>query len=447
MALTAEMPPEKRTTSCQEEDRVSHLPDEILLLILSRLNIRYAAATTILSKRWRHLFYFLPCLKFTGFYDSWSSSDSLDRELATMADVLRSRRCPLKSCYLSITFHEKNFDGDMHRIMHLLCEDGLEDLSIVNCGKNPFTISSHMFSCRTITSLDLSGCTLSVPLEFSGLRSLRSLELADVVMTDEDFEMMVSHCCALENLLVYNAFQVKNLVICSSRLSRLEVITHRPLGILVEEAPCLDSVDVSYAYHEADLYWKDVANTEFYDPGGEIVVSDSEDSEDEEVSEVDRFLWLVVGLGHIKTLKLEFDTEAAELKKLDLKMHFNDRYLASILASLLDGSPNLEEIKMEMDKFHEYTDIVEADYWDTQIPSECMRNRLKTATLFFNYWFMEDCISFPKFLLMNATSLEKMRINYALRGKKKSLFSRFQEELFSLQRASPDAVLEFIPTD
>ncbi|XP_010918826.1 putative F-box/FBD/LRR-repeat protein At4g13965 [Elaeis guineensis] len=467
------MPPEKRTTSCrQEEDRISQLPDEILLLILSRLGIQDAAATTILSKRWRHLFYFLPCLQFSGFYDYKSSLNNPGREYATIAHVLCSRRCPLKRCKLYADSYE-NLDRDMHRIMHLLCEHGLEDLSISSCGKNPYTISSHMFSCRTLTTLYLYHCTLSVPPEFTGLRSLRTLELNDVAMMDEEFEMMVSTCWALENLIIYNAFQIKNLVIRSSSLSRLDVITHRPLGVVVQEAPCLDSVAVSYSYHEADVYWNDVANTEFYHPEGEIVESDSEDSvdsedsEDEEVTEVDRFMWLVMGLGHIETLKLEFDTEAAEclefqglllvslpsehlfmqLKKLDLKMHFNDRYLAAMLVSILNGSPNLEEIKFEMDKFHEYTEIVDADYWDKQIPSECVRNRLKTFTLYFNYWFKKDCISFPKFLLMNATALEKMRIIYALRKKKKSLFSLFQEELFSLQKASPDAVLEFIHID
>ncbi|XP_017695900.1 F-box/FBD/LRR-repeat protein At1g13570-like [Phoenix dactylifera] len=470
MALTAEMPPEKKTTSRQEEDRISQLPEEILLLILSHLSMESAAATTILSKRWRHLFYFLPCLKIASFYDRGRSSpDSVAREFATIFDVLRSRRCPLKCCELSISFREQ-FDGDMHRIMHLLCEDGLEDLSIANYGKDPYRISSHMFSCRTINSLYLYKCSLSAPSDFTGLRSLRTLELDDVVMTDEQFEMMVSGCWALENLIVYNGYQVKNLVICSRRLSRLEVITHRPLGILVEEAPCLDSVSVSYSYHEADLYWKDVANTEFYHPEGEIVESDSEDSEDsedEEVSEINRFLWLLVGLGHTKTLKLVFDTEAAEclefqglllvslpskhrliqLKKLDLKMHFNGKYLASILVSLLNGSPNLQELTVEIDKFHVYTEIVEADYWDKQIPSECVQNRLKTATLIFYYRFVEDCIGFPKFLLMNACALEKMSINYTLKKKEKPLFSRFQEELFSLQKASPDAVLELTPID
>lgn len=94
-----------------------------------------------------------------------------------------------------------------------------------------------------------------------------------------------------------------------------------------------------------------------------------------------------------------------------------------------------------------YTEIVDEDYWDKQTSSGCMRNGLKTATLFFNYKFVEDSIGFLKFLLMNATSLEKMSINYVLRKKEKSLFSRFQEELFSLQKASPDAVLELIPID
>jgi hypothetical protein len=39
----------------RHDDRISILPDEILILILDKLDTRTKIATTILSKRWRDL--------------------------------------------------------------------------------------------------------------------------------------------------------------------------------------------------------------------------------------------------------------------------------------------------------------------------------------------------------------------------------------------------------
>ncbi|XBI56719.1 hypothetical protein VPH35_038256 [Triticum aestivum] len=42
-------------TRCIQEDRLSKLPDDILLSVLDRLDVRGAARSSILSRRWRHL--------------------------------------------------------------------------------------------------------------------------------------------------------------------------------------------------------------------------------------------------------------------------------------------------------------------------------------------------------------------------------------------------------
>ncbi|WKA00559.1 hypothetical protein VitviT2T_018901 [Vitis vinifera] len=51
-------------TLSKGEDRISKLPNEILVSILSRVTLREAALTCFLSKRWRYLWTYISVLNF-----------------------------------------------------------------------------------------------------------------------------------------------------------------------------------------------------------------------------------------------------------------------------------------------------------------------------------------------------------------------------------------------
>ncbi|PQP97264.1 F-box/FBD/LRR-repeat protein [Prunus yedoensis var. nudiflora] len=55
-------------------DRISELPDEILVSILSLLSLKEAATTSILSKRWQHLWASTMTLNFDAKLDLGSSN-------------------------------------------------------------------------------------------------------------------------------------------------------------------------------------------------------------------------------------------------------------------------------------------------------------------------------------------------------------------------------------
>lgn len=61
LRTAAAYPPPKRMRPGEEhnscrEDKMSSLPDDMLILIIDKLDARTAAITTILSKRWRDLY-------------------------------------------------------------------------------------------------------------------------------------------------------------------------------------------------------------------------------------------------------------------------------------------------------------------------------------------------------------------------------------------------------
>ncbi|AES88262.1 F-box/FBD-like domain protein [Medicago truncatula] len=66
------------------EDRLSDLPDCVLLHILSMLDSKHRVRTGILSKRWKHLWKHIPTKIFSqGFYYWLSHSEQYFQNLRT----------------------------------------------------------------------------------------------------------------------------------------------------------------------------------------------------------------------------------------------------------------------------------------------------------------------------------------------------------------------------
>lgn len=76
----ADPPDNKVLKTTQEDDdnfdRLSALPDCVLLYILSRFDTKDAAVTSVLSRRWRNLFILLPEIDLLFFVDK----DASDRD-------------------------------------------------------------------------------------------------------------------------------------------------------------------------------------------------------------------------------------------------------------------------------------------------------------------------------------------------------------------------------
>ncbi|XP_056692908.1 F-box/LRR-repeat protein At3g26922 [Spinacia oleracea] len=100
------------------KDRLSSLPDSILTEILSLLPINSAAATSVLSHRWRHLWTGVTRLKF--------KFESEDREFSTVTDHIMGKLTSPKLTVFDVYVY---VDGDVaESTFHEICRRNVEEI-------------------------------------------------------------------------------------------------------------------------------------------------------------------------------------------------------------------------------------------------------------------------------------------------------------------------------
>lgn len=181
-------------------DRISDLPDEIIIRIISFLSIDEAASTSLLSKRWRDMFAFTPNLhlsltkpkKFMPFVDHRQNfMDFVDRVLAV------SVNCAIKSftlkCRLGVGSAHTN------RWICNVLNRGVLDLYLDVKAQD--SLLFEVFACKTLVKLKLNRFEIPMLPENASLPALKSLSLYYVRFYNlEAFEKLISACPLLVEL-------------------------------------------------------------------------------------------------------------------------------------------------------------------------------------------------------------------------------------------------------
>lgn len=184
------------------EDRISELPEDLLVMILSLVPTKDAVVTMILSKRWFSIWTMVPTLKYKDSKKDdddeskksvwWFLDKSLQSHKAHVIDCLSMKlgpRCPT--------------DADVGKWVANAVDRRVVILNLRLQFTDPTSLPMSLYTCETLEELNLSHNILVDFPSSACLPSLFKLRLSSVVYKDEaSLARFLSSCPALKALLV-----------------------------------------------------------------------------------------------------------------------------------------------------------------------------------------------------------------------------------------------------
>ncbi|OMO79537.1 hypothetical protein CCACVL1_13606 [Corchorus capsularis] len=241
------------------KDRISALPDEVLILILSCMPVKEATRTSVLSRRWEKLWTFSPCLELDGSSELFNiqcqfySAPHGPQRKKEVLDSGRLRYINWVNCALE-SYHACAVDK--FRIRFDLNERYRRDIDewvrfAFEKKVKRFELDLSLYSggvCRRSNSYPLCSQTLPLPSAIS----LTSLVLKQVNVSDEVLDNLISNSPCLECLCVGGStslihFRVAGPMLC---LKYVEIVVCPNIRSLELHAANLSS----FKYNGPDIF-------------------------------------------------------------------------------------------------------------------------------------------------------------------------------------------------
>ncbi|KAI3471576.1 hypothetical protein Pfo_028226 [Paulownia fortunei] len=226
-------------------DRLSALPDSLLIRILSFLDMQEAAMTSVLSKRWQFLWTDLPRLEF------WESSSQTEKIRKFVARVHRT----LVICSgnhlenFEVDFmYDKCFASDVNVWVEFAVKNKVKDIALLlKSYKDLYVLPQMMYSNSSLRWLSVRGCVMA-PRRTIEWGSLTRLYLEKVELHQRVIEKILTGCPVLYDLILKACWGFHCLMIDSKCLHEL-TITDRKEGnvesLLEISAPYIHSLWIS----------------------------------------------------------------------------------------------------------------------------------------------------------------------------------------------------------
>ncbi|XP_024014454.1 FBD-associated F-box protein At4g10400 [Eutrema salsugineum] len=161
-------------------DRISRLPEELLVKILSFVPTKVAVSTSILSKQWKFLWKLVPKLEYDSRYYSNSECERLQSFLNRNLPL---HRAPLIESFC-LEFSAKQYKPEDIKLWVLTAVSRnlreLEISQIYSLGVQNNILPSSLYTCKTLLTLKLYGTTLVDVPRMICLPCLKTLQLEGV---------------------------------------------------------------------------------------------------------------------------------------------------------------------------------------------------------------------------------------------------------------------------
>ncbi|KAL0755977.1 PREDICTED: putative F-box/FBD/LRR-repeat protein At1g22000 [Brassica oleracea var. oleracea] len=260
--------PKKITKRIEVEDKISALPDDLLVQILLLVPTKDAVATMILSKRWRYIWTMVPKLDYlndgihkVGFLDFlFGDRDSYQRWFLRFIDEsLRVHKAPVLE-KLAIGLGPRcpvDVNVDVGKWIEKAVNRKVREIEfILRWSAEHTSLPKILYTCDTLVFLSLSEKILVDVPSLACLPSLEDLELHSVVYKDEDsLARLLSSCPNLNYLSVERRDLQDNVKLFNIKAPLLESLSYEYVrshnegniggGTLVIDCPALKEISIA----------------------------------------------------------------------------------------------------------------------------------------------------------------------------------------------------------
>ncbi|KAL0724429.1 hypothetical protein Bca4012_039028 [Brassica carinata] len=212
------------TDQVKDVDWISKLPDDLLLVILSRLSTEEAVRSSLVSKRWENVWKHIShlVLDMSRIINFEEPTDVSNRVATLLTKIINNHHGHLESCVIN-HYTYQSVNGMLNTwIQALTCSKHTRVLTLTNhyadhpayldrMGPNKYLeISTNIFSHPSLKSLSLIFYILETPHPLSYCPDLTTLKLVCVVSEVGVLNRVLASCPSLEMLVLDIACVKKN---------------------------------------------------------------------------------------------------------------------------------------------------------------------------------------------------------------------------------------------
>ncbi|KAJ3708143.1 hypothetical protein LUZ61_011848 [Rhynchospora tenuis] len=401
-----------------DSDRISSLPLEIKISLLSLLDVKDAVRTSALAHSWRHLWTHLPRLRLNyrkerdqlglglGLTDAAFHTMWMER----VVHLVSSLRGPIIDFRLSYYCSDHQSVSSLLNL--LLQKGGLRKLWLCNY--------NHTSSVRPLISLSgfhalkvlkLSECHLVLPTGFCGFNHLTKLQLLGTQISSDDFNLLIRTSRNLTSSVRLELEAVQDPLSLNLSFPLLRflqfIVTDSVERVSITSAPCLQEACILHGFHLT--------------------------STSEKLARVT--LGLVTGVAMVSALTLGFDAfKYFSLVALPFNFTFprlrfltlyvficsgDERmYDASVWVWLLRCMPFLEELELTLvgndsSRANEVA-ILMRELAKKNYGFACLNRTLRSVTISMDELKVTASVTMAQYFLLNAKVLKELKIVYVI---------------------------------